>query len=134
MHIERGWDSHLCEFLLFPDCLLWLESDAQQPSTPMNPSGERRRRSDNAPGTLKSGVLKPSAIERIQGRYGRRRQRGEVWTYEGRAELIDIDVIMPVGKKRTCRHDGDGARLFSIFCEVRQRSAASHSLPVQRRD
>lgn len=107
MQIERGRDPRLREFLLFSDCLVWLESDVQQPSTPMSPTGERRR-SNEAPETPKFGArassrAPPSAFKDVTG-VGASDER---WTYKGRSELIDMNVIVPVGDKDA---EGEGAR------------------------
>ncbi|EJD38772.1 hypothetical protein AURDEDRAFT_187630 [Auricularia subglabra TFB-10046 SS5] len=109
MHIERGRDARVREFLLFSDCLVWLESDAQQPSTPSTPNNNGRTKSDHAPeppkfGPRASSRAPPSAFKDVTGVT----TSEERWTYKGRAELIDIQVIVPVRDSK--EEEPEGAR------------------------
>ncbi|KAH7096750.1 hypothetical protein BKA62DRAFT_745007 [Auriculariales sp. MPI-PUGE-AT-0066] len=78
--IERGRDPRTREFLLFTDAILWLENESQpQPPLASGSSSASQQERRHAP-TLDS-IL----------------DERDRWTYKGRADLLDIQVVVPIG-------------------------------------
>ncbi|KAJ7036598.1 hypothetical protein C8F04DRAFT_953853 [Mycena alexandri] len=122
------------EFLLFGDCLVWLEKEgagaAGTPGTPTTPSGwgaarppMTRTRSKSEAELPTASALRPPAPTRTASalppaarpkrppaRPSRTAHSGQGgrWVYKGRAELVDLEVVVPVAR-------GEEGRRFEVL-------------------
>ncbi|CAK5273501.1 unnamed protein product [Mycena citricolor] len=121
-HVERSSAPRDREFLLFSDCLVWLEADegwtgAGAASSSLSPGPFRptmvrtRSKSDaelpvirsagdllaatkSALPPLRKSVYRPPIAKRRHGSSGAMGAEETRWVYKGRAELVDLEVVV----------------------------------------